>query len=190
MTPKIPSLLLILLFSFCSFARAEIKVGTVDMDRIFKQYKKTEEIKNKFNASASVIEKEFNNRSADLQKKIEEINQLKALISKGDSPKEVLEAKSQECEAKISKASILDRELAEYRSAKQKKLDEDSLVMRKEIINDIMTVINDQTKVRGFDIVLDKSGLSAGAIPVVLFARPEFDISDNVLAILNKKASH
>ena len=58
---------------------------------------------------------------------------------------------------------------------------------RKNIIDDIMLVINEQTKTRGFDLLLDKSGLSAGAVPVVLYSRPDLDISTDIIAILNKK---
>jgi hypothetical protein len=50
-----------------------------------------------------------------------------------------------------------------------------------------MKIVNEQTKIRGFDLLLDKSGLSAGAIPVVLYSRPDLDISSDIITILNKK---
>ena len=182
------SILIVLLLGGTVSLHAEIKVGTVDMNRIFTEYKKTETVKAKYNASGQAIEKELNDRTTELKKSMEEINQLTTEIEKSDLPKKELEAKKKECEEKINKARNADRELAEYRSAKQKKLQDEFLVMRQGIIDDIMKVINDQTKARGFDVVLDKSGLSAGAVPVVLFARADFDISSDVLAILNKKA--
>ena len=166
-----------------------MKIGTVDMNRIFTEYKKTNDVKAKYTASGESIEKELNDRAADLKKKMEDINQLTTAIEKSDLPKKELEVKKKECEDKIDKARILDRELVEYRSVKQKKLQDEFLGMRQGIIDDIMVVINEQTKIRGFDMVLDKSGLSAGAVPVVLFARPDLDISNEVLAILNKKTA-
>lgn len=169
--------------------RAEMKIGTVDMNRIFTEYQKTNEVKAKYTASGEAIEKDLNERGADLKKKMDEINQLTTAIEKGNLSGKELEAKKKECEEKIEKARTLDRELVEYRSAKQKKLQDEFLGMRQDIISDIMKVINDQTKVRGFDIVLDKSGLSAGAVPVVLVARPDLDISNEVLAVLNKKTA-
>ncbi len=193
MTSKISNFFfsLIAAFILCGSGslHAEIKIGTVDMNRIFTEYKKTNEVKAKYNASGEAIEKELNERSVDLKKKMDEINQLTAALEKSDLPKKDLEAKKKECEEKIEKARTLDRELVEYRSAKQKKLQDEFLGMRQGIIDDIMKVINDQTKVRGFDMVLDKSGLSAGAVPVVLVARPDLDISNEVLAVLNKQVS-
>ncbi len=170
-------------------AHAEMKIGTVDMNRIFTEYKKTNEVKAKYTASGEAIEKELNERAADLKKKMDEINQMTTAIEKSDLPKKELDVKKKECEDKIDKARALDRELVEYRSAKQKKLQDEFLGMRQGIIDDIMKVINDQTKVRGFDMVLDKSGLSAGAVPVVLFARPDLDISNEVLVVLNKQVA-
>ena len=39
-----------------------------------------------------------------------------------------------------------------------------------------------------YDIVFDKSGLSAGAVPVVLYSRDDLDFSQDVIAALNKNA--
>jgi len=189
MIPKIPNkifALVALLLCAASGLHAEMKIGTVDMNRIFTEYKKTNDVKAKYTASGEAIEKEFNERAADLKKKMDEINQLTTAIEKSDLPKKELDLKRKECEEKIEKARTLDRELVEYRSAKQKKLQDEFLGMRQGIIDDIMKVINDQTKARGFDMVLDKSGLSAGAVPVVLVAKPDLDISNEVLAVLNK----
>lgn len=192
MTSKIRNLFALsitLLLCVAASAQAEMKIGTVDMNRIFTEYNKTNEVKAKYATSSEAVEKELAERTNDLKKKMDEINQLTTAIEKSELPKKELDAKKKECEEKIEKARTLDRELVEYRSAKQKKLQDEFLGMRQGIIDDIMKVINDQTKVRGFDIVLDKSGLSAGAVPVVLIARPDLDISTEVLAVLNKKSA-
>jgi Skp family chaperone for outer membrane proteins len=60
--------------------------------------------------------------------------------------------------------------------------------MRKDIVDDIMKCVNDLVKSKGYDIVFDKSGLSAGAVPVVLYSRDEYDFSQEVIATLNKNA--
>ena len=48
--------------------------------------------------------------------------------------------------------------------------------------------VNDIVKAKGFDVVFDKSGLSAGAVPVVLYSRDDLDFSAEVTAALNKNA--
>jgi hypothetical protein len=51
-----------------------------------------------------------------------------------------------------------------------------------------MKTVNDLVKAKAYDIVFDKSGLSAGAVPVVLFSRDDLDFSQDVITALNKTA--
>ena len=60
--------------------------------------------------------------------------------------------------------------------------------MRKDIVDDIMKTVNDLVKSKTYDIVFDKSGLSAGAVPVVLYSRDDLDFSADVITALNATA--
>ena len=168
---------------------AEMKIGIVDMNYIFSEYNKTKEAQSQYLASESSANKEFNERVDFLKKGMDEVKKMEGDLEKKDLAKDIREEKIKEHDEKLAKIRILDREIADFRSAKQKKLQDQFLGMRKDIIDEIMKVVNDQTKVRGYDLVFDKSGLSAGAVPVVLYSRPDLDISSEVIAILNKKAS-
>jgi Skp family chaperone for outer membrane proteins len=165
----------------------EMKIGIVNMSYIFSEFYKTKDAQMQYNSSESSANKEINERLDLLKKEMESVRTLEAELEKTDLSKEAHEIKLKEHDEKLSKVRALDRETAEFRSAKQKKLQEQFLVMRKDIIDEIMKVVNEQTHIRGYDIVLDKSGLSAGAVPVVLYSRPDLDISNSVITILNKK---
>jgi hypothetical protein len=67
-------------------------------------------------------------------------------------------------------------------------LQEQFLRMRKDIIDDIMKVVNTSVSEKGFDLVLDKSGLSAGQIPVVVYSREDLDFSKEIVDKLNAAA--
>ena len=67
-------------------------------------------------------------------------------------------------------------------------MQEQILRMRKGIVDEIMVVVNDKVKAAGYDLVLDKSGVSMGQIPVVLYARGDMDFSSEIIAALNKDA--
>ena len=168
---------------------AEMKIGIVDMNYIFSEYNKTKEAQSQYLASESSANQEFNERVELLKKEMDEVKKMEGALEKKDLAKDIREEKIKEHDEKLAKVRILDREIADFRSAKQKKLQDQFLGMRKDIIDEIMKVVNDQTKARGYDLVFDKSGLSAGAVPVVLYSRPNLDISNDVIAILNKKAS-
>ena len=58
----------------------------------------------------------------------------------------------------------------------------------KDIVDDIMKVVNDKVKAAGYDFVFDKSGMSIGQIPVVVYSRSDLDFSKEIINELNKNA--
>ena len=166
---------------------AETKIGIVDMSRIFSEYDKTKKTQAEYEVLEKNANKELDTRINNLKKEVEGIDKLNADLEKPDLNNDLREAKQKEREAKIAQAKKLDEETTAFRSNKEKKFQDEFSKTRKNIIDDIMLVINEQTKTRGFDLLLDKSGLSAGAVPVVLYSRPDLDISTDIIAILNKK---
>jgi outer membrane protein len=190
MTLSFRSLLLSVLFLFCGagLANAQIKFGTVDMNRVFSEYYKTKDAQTKYSEQETIANKDLNDRVDSLKKSMQEINQMQADLAKPEMSKETSDAKKKELETKVATARALDKEIADYRSAKQKSLQDQFLRMRKDIVDDIMKSVNDIVKLKSYDIVFDKSGLSAGAIPVVLTSREEYDFSQEVIDSLNKTA--
>lgn len=164
-------------------ANAQVKIGTVDMNRVFSEYSKTKDAQAKYAEAEKAANDDLNGRVETLKKSIQEISALNADLEKSDTGKE---EKAKDRDAKVAAARNLDREIAEFRTAKQKALQDQFLRMRKDIVDDIMKTVNDLVKVKAYDVVFDKSGLSAGAVPVVLYSRDDLDFSSEVIAALNK----
>ncbi len=188
--PSLPLLLTFLLLAGGTCAlHADVKIGTVDMNKVFSDYTRTKDAQAKYSEAEKTANADLNVRVETLKKSMEEINQLNAEIAKPELTAEAKAAKTKECEAKVASARSLDREIAEFRTAKQKALQDQFLKMRKDIVDDIMNTVTALVKSKGFDIVFDKSGLSAGAVPVVLYSREELDFSQDVIAELNKSSA-
>ncbi len=190
MTPisRISLLGAILLFGGAGFAKAEVKFGTVDMNSVFSEYYKTKDAQAKYTDAEKGANDDLSGRVDTLKASMKEISQLNADLQKTDLPKEEVDAKKKDLQTKVAAARTLDREIADYRSAKQKSLQDQFLRMRKDIVDDIMKAVTDLVKSKGYDIVFDKSGLSAGAVPIVLYSRDDLDFSQDVIAALNKTA--
>ncbi len=167
---------------------AQVKLGTVDMNRVFTEYYKTKDAQAKYHDAEIAANKDLNDRVEVLKKSMQEITQINTDLEKSGLSKEAKDAKLKDREEKIAAARQMDREVAEYRTAKQKTLQEQFLRMRKDIVDDIMKTVSDLEKSKGYDMVFDKSGLSAGAVPVVLYSRDDLDFSQEVIAALNKNA--
>lgn len=164
-------------------ANAQVKIGTVDMNRVFSEYSKTKDAQAKYTEAEKAANDDLNSRVETLKKSIQEISALNAELEKSDSGKE---EKVKDRDAKVAAARVLDREISDFRTAKQKALQDQFLRMRKDIVDDIMKTVNDLVKAKAYDVVFDKSGLSAGAVPVVLYSRDDLDFSSEVIATLNK----
>ena len=190
MTPisRISLLGAILLFGGAGFAKAEVKFGTVDMNNVFSEYYKTKDAQAKYTDAEKGANDDLSGRVDTLKASMKEISQLNTDLQKTDLPKDQVDAKKKDLQTKVAAARSLDREIADYRSAKQKSLQDQFLRMRKDIVDDIMKAVTELVKSKGYDIVFDKSGLSAGAVPIVLYSRDDLDFSQDVIAALNKTA--
>jgi outer membrane protein len=169
-------------------AHAQMKLGIVDMNSVFTSYYKTKDAEAKINEARSAAKKDLDGRLETLKKAMDDINKMNQDIEKPELSKDGKDKASKARDEKVQEARNLDREIAEFRSNREKQLQEQFLRMRKDIIDDIMKVVNEKVKGAGYDLVLDKSGASMGQIPIVLYSRGDLDFSADIIAALNKSA--
>jgi len=169
-------------------ANAQLKVGIVDMNDAFVKFHKTKDAEARINESRNQAKKELDERLEQLNRAVEEINKLQQDIQKPELSAAAKETKTRELNEKANDTRALDREVAEFRGTRERQIQEQFVRMRKDLIDEIMQTVNEQIKTGGYDLVLDKSGLSMGQIPVLLFARSDMDFTPAVIAALNKNA--
>lgn len=169
-------------------ASAQNKIGMVDMNLVFSDYHKTKDAKLRYDEAQKAADKDLAERVETFKKGMDEITRINAEMEKSGLGKDARDAKLKEREAKVAAVRELDREISDFRAARQKALEDQFLKLRKEIVEDILKAVNDTVKAKGYDLVLDKSGLSSGAVPIVLYSSKEFDFSQDVLDTLNRNA--
>lgn len=167
---------------------AQLKIGTLDMSRVFNEYYKTKDVQNELSSVRDTSKKEMDERVAVLKQAMADIDKLSQEIDRPELSKEAKAVKTKERDEKVHVARFRDREIAEFRSMKERQLQEQFVRRRKEIIDDIMKVVNDKVKSQGYDLVFDKSGFSLGQVPVALYSRDDMDFSQQVIDALNKNA--
>jgi outer membrane protein len=169
-------------------AQAQFKLGIVDMNAIFSSYYKTKDAEGKLNEARAAAQKELDERIETLKKRMEEIQKLEQETLKPELSADGKEKASATLNEKVQEARNLDREIAEFRGTRDRQFQEQFMRMRKDIVEDIMKSVNAKVQASGFDLVLDKGGMSLGQIPVVLFSRSDLDFSNDIIADLNKSA--
>src|SRR6266480_3932375 len=100
---------LMLGFPLAVFAQGTMKIGTVDMQRAFKEYNKTKEAEAKINDAKNAARKEYDDRAQDYKKALDEINNLNKQL---ESPALSADKKTQTAkdrDDKISKIKNMER---------------------------------------------------------------------------------
>ncbi|QQY07847.1 MAG: OmpH family outer membrane protein [Candidatus Xiphinematobacter sp.] len=170
----------ILLFGASAHA---VRIGAVDMNRVFTEYYKTKEAQSQLNAERESSKQHLEERLAKLKDTMKAIEVLSQEIKKPE-----LSRLAREGEAKVKEARELDRECSSFRTMREQQLQEKFGRMRADIVQDIMKVVNAKVKAVSYDFVFDKSGLGFGGIPVVLYAANDVDLTAQVISELNKGA--
>lgn len=179
-------LLASLAFPLSGFAQGSLKVGTVDMNRAFKEYTKTKDAEKKINEAKDAAKKEYDERAAGYKKALDEINKLSQQL---EAPALSADAKSQkgkERDEKIGNIKNMEREITEFRQTREQQLQQQALRMREGIVQEITAVVMEKVKATGMDLVLDKSGMSLNGVPLVLYSRDNAEFTNDIIASLNK----
>jgi len=180
----IPTLSLLIGFGAAS-AHADVKIGYVDMNKIFSSYTKTKDAEKKINDARSTAKEELDKKLAEYRKNVEEINKLNQELEKPELSKEVKDRKLKERDEKFNSARSQEREINEYRQLRERSLQEQAMRMREDLVKVIREKIAEKVKSAKYDLVLDRSGNSLNGVPVVLYSPDTADFSDEIIKSLN-----
>ena len=163
-----------------------LKVGVVDMNKVFSGYYKTKDAENKINDAREVAKKELDDRMESHKQLLDEINQLNKDIDNAALSPAAKTERQKKREDKIQQVRSLEQEINEFKSSREKQLQEQMVRMRNQIVEEIMTIINAKVKSDNYDLVFDKSGQSLNGVQIVLHANDKMEFSDDVISALNK----
>jgi outer membrane protein len=164
-----------------------LKVGTVDMNRAFKEYTKTKDSEKKINEAKDAAKKEYDDRAENYKKALEEINKLSQQLEAPALSADAKTQKAKERDEKIASLKNMEREINEFRQTRERQLQEQAMRMREGIIKEITDIIMERVKTAQFDLVFDKSGLNMNGVPVLLHSKDNMDFTTDVITALNAK---
>src|SRR5213082_478283 len=179
-------LALMLALPFAAFAQGTLKIGTVDMQRAFKEYSKTKDAEAKINDAKNAAKKEYDDRAESYKKALDEINNLNKQL---DAPALSADAKTQkakERDDKIANIKNMEREITEFRQTRERQLQEQALRMREGIVKEITDVVMEKVKSNSLDFVFDKSGMSLNGVPLLMYSHDNVDFTSDIITVVNK----
>jgi Skp family chaperone for outer membrane proteins len=167
---------------------AKLKIATVDMQQLFKEYYKTNEAQQQINVERARIQKD-NNEKLTAIRQIE--TDMGALKTQTEDPSLSDQKKAQaykDHQAKYQEGIQLDKERREYLSRKNQALNEKMVQRMRGILEEIRKLVEERAKSENFDYVFDKSGMSTSQVPFLLYTKDATDITAALLKDLNKDA--
>jgi Skp family chaperone for outer membrane proteins len=165
------------------------KIATVDLEKVFRNYYRTKIIDQNFSEQGKVY-RNYIARQAEILKKDEELYRQKrdSALNVALSPEE-RQKRQQEAAALERSLKVRRAELERYAADRAKVMKDTAARERKKVIDEIRAEIRRRAALEGYTLVLDASGKSLNDVPFVLYGTDSIDITDKVLAELNRGAA-
>ncbi len=175
-------------FSVASVAHAELKIATVDMNKLFEGYYKTEETQKEINVERARVQKENEERLEKirtLQDKIQDIRKKIDDPSLGEAKKMELVKSFEETK---QEGIALDRERREFLERRNAALMEKTRDDMKIILDELNEVILAASKADAYDYVFNKTAVGGNQVPFLLYSKDAVDITEQLSAKLAESA--
>jgi Skp family chaperone for outer membrane proteins len=182
-------LLAIAMLAFCSGARAaDLKIGIVDMRKVFDAYYKTIEANKAITNEAADMKKTLDSMVADAEKVRDDGTKAQAKAN-DQSISADERAKSQKiADDKRTELQSMQADIENFNQRENNRLGEKRRQRIDTIVGEIRAQLNELAKKAGYTAVLDKSGETIPGVPVVLYTDGENDITDALIKALNAAA--
>src|SRR5215831_18084704 len=169
-----------LLLPAAAFAQS-LKIGTIDMNRAFKEYNKTKDAEKKINDAKDAAKKEYDDRADSYKKALDEINKLNQQLEAPALSPDAKTQKAKDRDEKIASIKNMEREINDFRQTREKQLQEQAVRMRDGIVKEITDVVMTKVKASNMDLVFDTSGVSLNGVPTIMFANPQMDFTNEIV---------
>jgi outer membrane protein len=167
-------------------AQPAVKLVIVDMAKIFDGHYKSEEANIKFRDA----EQKAQEQGEEMRKQGQIlVDEYKELMEQAKNTLLTAEARTKaegDAQKKMEEIQRKQTDIQTFLQNTQRSLQQRIANHRDILLEEITKVVLEVSKGKGATLVIDKSGPSAFRIPIVLYADPGYDITEEVLAIVNK----
>ena len=162
-------------------ANAELKVATVDVQKLFADYYKTHEAQAEVDKAAQTVQETNNTRAETIKKMEADFNDMvKRLQDPMLNEKDKKELEQEVIALEQERRGFVERQL--------KSLQEQMKVRSAKIMGEITKITEGIATKGNYDLVLDKSAQALRSNQVFVYTKPGMDITPTVMKELNKDA--
>ena len=170
-------------------AAAELKIATVDLDKVFTAHPKTQAAEAELKKSEEGVQEEMDQIVAEGRGLQEAVAKLREAAKNPLLTEEARLQKRDEAEEKLTELQEFELRARRTQETKLKQMREKVLKSRQAIVDELMAAVNHFAEAGGYDLVLDKSGMTMNAVPMVAFSNPALDVTDKLIEYLKATAT-
>ena len=163
---------------------AELKVATVDLDKVFTAHPKTQAAEADLKKAEDGIQDELDQMLAEGKALEDDVAKLREAAKNPLLTEDARLKKRSEAEEKLTQLQEFQLRARRTQETKLKQMREQVMKTRQGIVDELLKVVADFAKAEGYDFVFDRSGLTMNMIPLAIYSNPEFDVTDQLIARL------
>jgi outer membrane protein len=168
---------------------AEVKIGLIDLKKVFDDYYKTKLADASIKDEAAGLDKDRKAMTEDYQKAVEDYKKAVEEANNQAISADEREKRKKEAEGRLIKVNDLEQSIKQFDRTARGNLEEKQRLARDRILIEIRTVVNEKAKVAGYTLVFDSAAEALSRTPVVFYtAGADNDLTAAVLAQLNSTA--
>lgn len=186
----IRSALIALFASSALLQAADLKIGVVDMSKVFQEFHKTKTAADKYKGNYEKAAQEMQERQTVYKNLAAEAQKLQKTAQDPIITPEQRNKYAAELGEKVKEIRSMEMEMQEFAERRQTQLKQEDMQIRKGLYEEILVVVRDKSKAEGFDMVFDKTGVSLSTVPIILHVKEgaATDLTDQLIVELNKNA--
>ncbi len=167
---------------------AEQKIAFINMERVFDEFHKTKAANLQFKARGEEIDVKRKDIVSKAKVLKADFDKLNAEYKDKSLNENTRDKKKEEAEKKLEELREAETKLMEFDKTYKKEIADQMRQMQQQIVSEIRGVIQTYAVENKIDIVLDNSGKTLNNVESVMYFDKRMDITDPILAIMNKNA--
>lgn len=160
---------------------AEMKVATVDLDKVFTAHPKTQAAEAELKKAEEAVEEEMEQVAEGLRALEADVTKLREAARSPMLSDEARATKRAEAEDKLTELQEAQLRARRTRETKLKQLREQLMASRQGIVDELLKEVAAFAEAEGFDLVLDRSGMTMNMVPMAVYSAPELDVTERLI---------
>lgn len=169
-------------------ASAQIKLGTVDMKKVFESYYKTKTAEAEIKERAADSDRVYKGMIEDYQKANEDYRKLVESSNDQAISAEERDRRKQSAETKLLEIQEIEKSVKQFQAQARETLGALEKRMRDNIVKEIRDLVNTKAKVGGYTMIFDTAAQTVYQTPFILFHSGQNDLTEELIRELNANA--